>query len=75
MYPERVKAFSDLIKIDEQQRGKIDKLRVKKMDSKGIEVFIKLNRMDKTEDKASIELVNVLFTHMNIPEDASNLKY
>lgn len=45
------------------------------MDSKGVEVFIKLNRMDKTEDKASIELVNELFTHMNIPEDASNLKY
>lgn len=31
--------------------------------------------MHKTEDNASIELVNELFTHMNIPKDASNLKY
>jgi len=75
MYPERVKAFADQIKDDVQYRGKIDKMRFKKVDSKGGETFIKLHKIDKTDEKATIELVNVLFTHLNIPDDASNLKY
>jgi len=74
MYPERVKAFEDLIKDDIQYRGKIDKLRVKKIDSKGTEILIKLHKIDKSDEKASIDLINVIFTHLNIPEDASNLK-
>lgn len=47
MYPERVNAFSDLIKDDKHQRDKIDKLRVKKMDSKGVKEFIKFTECIK----------------------------
>jgi len=31
--------------------------------------------MDKGAEKADIEMTNYLFNHINIPADASNLKY
>ena len=46
-----------------------------KVDSKGGETYIKFHKIDKTNEKATTELVNVLFTHLNIPDGASNLKY
>ena len=75
MYPERVKAFADQIQDDVQYRSKIDKKRFMKVDSKGGETYIKFHKIDKTDEKATTELVNVLFTHLNIPDGASNLKY
>lgn len=73
-YPDRIKAFMDLTADDEDQRQKIDKLRVKLVDAKGIDVTKKLNKMDKGVEKTDISMANQLFTHINLPTDASNLK-